>query len=529
VRPTSSVARRAFAESRISTGSFALLFAVVAYAQAFGYDASFPTLRDRMQFAESFADNMALRTMYGFPHDLLSTGGYTAWRVGGVLSIVAAAWALLAAIRVLRAEEDSGRQELVLSGIVGRRGAYLAAITAIAAGAAVLWLATLLGLVGGGLDAGGSAFLALAIVSPVPVFAGVGALASQFAPTRRLATGMASAVLALAFVTRVIADTSAGLSWLRWASPLGWVEEMRAFSSARPEVLALPLISGAALLTLAGAIALRRDVGSGLLRSRDRSSPRLGLLSSPVALALRGERGVLVAWLAGVGIFAFVIGSLAKTVAGAGLSADLERELQKVGGAAITTPAGYVGLTFLFLVLALSLFACSQVAAARSEEAEGRLETLFALPVGRRDWLGGRLALAAAATVVLALAAGALAWAGAASQGADVSLSQMLEAGANCLPAALLFGAFGALALALAPRASAAIAYGLVAVAFVWELLGALLGAPGWMLGLSPFHHVGLLPAEPFRAVAALVMLGLAAATALAAAWAFRRRDLSAA
>ena len=52
-----------------------------------------------------------------------------------------------------------------------------------------------------------------------------------------------------------------------------------------------------------------------------------------------------------------------------------------------------------------------------------------------------------------------LAWAGAASQGADVSLARMLEAGANCLPVAVLFLGLGALALALAPRAGTTIAY----------------------------------------------------------------------
>ncbi len=67
----------------------------------------------------------------------------------------------------------------------------------------------------------------------------------------------------------------------------------------------------------------------------------------------------------------------------------------KVGGGSITTPTGYVGLLFLFFVLAVSLFACSQIAAARREEADERLETLLALPSSRRRWLAGRLALAA--------------------------------------------------------------------------------------------------------------------------------------
>jgi ABC-2 type transport system permease protein len=41
--------------------------------------------------------------------------GYTAWRVGGTLAIAAAAFGVLAAVRALRAEEDIGRMELVLS------------------------------------------------------------------------------------------------------------------------------------------------------------------------------------------------------------------------------------------------------------------------------------------------------------------------------------------------------------------------------------------------------------------------------
>ncbi len=74
----------------------------------------------------------------------------------------------------------------------------------------------------------------------------------------------------------------------------------------------------------------------------------------------------------------------------------MQRELAKLGSGSIATPTGYLAFVFIFFVLAVSLFACAQIAAARHEEAEGRLETLLALPLGRGSWLGGRLALAAA-------------------------------------------------------------------------------------------------------------------------------------
>jgi ABC-2 type transport system permease protein len=46
---------------------------------------------------------------------------------------------------------------------------------------------------------------------------------------------------------------------------------------------------------------------------------------------------------------------------------------------------------------------------------------------------------------------------------------------------------------------------------------------------LTPFAHVGFVPAQPFRVGAALVMLAIAAGAAIVALAMFRRRDLTAA
>jgi polyether ionophore transport system permease protein len=523
----SAIARRAFGDARVRTISFALLFFIAALTQATAYREGYPTLAERQRFARSVGGNDAARLLYGTPHDLLSTGGYVSWRVGGTMAVLAALFGLLGAVRAMRAEEDSARADLVLSGTVSRRGIFLAQLAAIAGGAAVLWLALFVSFLAGRLPAGGSAYLALSIVSVVPVFAGVGALTSQLAPAKRLATGLATAVLVTAFALRAVpALSSAGLGWLRWTTPLGWAEELRPFSDAQPLVLLIPALTAALLLLAAGALYLRRDIGRGLLPARETAAPRTGLLGSPAALALRSERGMLVAWLVGVGAFALLMGVLSGAVTPDVFSENVQRQLDKLGAGSVVTPSGWLGFSFVFFILAVSLFCSMQIAAIREEESEQRLETVLALPVGRRGWLVARLLLAAGGAAVIALAAGLLAWAGAAAQGADVSLPEMLGAGANTLPPALLFLALGALAFSLVPRASALVAYGLVGLAFLWELFGALLEVPAWLLALSPFHDVGLVPGEPFEPVAAVVMLALAACTTLAALWAFRRRDL---
>jgi ABC-2 type transport system permease protein len=524
--PARALARRAFRDARVRTIAYAYLFAGIAYAQVAAYRDAYPSLASRVAFARSFFDNKAVRLFYGEPHDLLTVDGYAAWRVGGTLAIFASIFGLLAAVRALRTEEDTGRLELVLAGVVGRRIAYFSAMAAIAAGIAILWLAELAGFLLGGLPLAGSAYLTLATVSVVPVYVGIGALACQIAPTRRVALELGGSVVGLLFLLRLIADTATGLGWLRWTSPLGWAEELRPFTGARPFVLLLPVVAGTIMIALAARIADRRDVGTGIISGREHSEPRLSLLSSPSAQALRRERGSLLVWLGGIGVFAYILGVLAKSSSSAGISKNLEREVEKLGAGSIATPSGYLGVTFIFFVLAVSLFACAQIGAARREEAGQQLETLLAQPVGRRRWLGGRLALASAGAVAISLAAGLLTWVGAESGGADISLAKMIEAGANCLPVALLFLGVAVLAYALVPRASGAIAYALVTVAFLWDLIGSLLGAPKWLVELTPFQHVGLVPAEPFRGQAAAIMIGIGVLAALAALALFRRRDL---
>jgi ABC-2 type transport system permease protein len=521
-----ALALRTAADARVRTLAFSLLFAGVTVATTAGYSRTYPTVAERLQFARTFGANKAARLFYGTPHRLDTLGGFASWRGGGLLAVFAAFFGALAAVRALRGEEESGRAELVASGAVTRRSAFAARLAAVGATIVALWLATFVGLAGGGLVVSGSAYLALATLTPAVVYAGVGALASQLMPSRRGALELAGAFLGLDLVVRVVSDT-ADLQGLHWAIPLGWVEELRPFAHPRPAVLVLPVLASSALVSLSLAVERRRDLGAAVFAAHDVAAPRPRLLGSPTRLALRSQRVGLAVWILATGGFGLTVGTVSKSVASAGLSANLRERLHRIGSIEVATASGYIGLTFLFFVLAVALFCCGQLAAARDEEADGRLETLFALPQSRVRWLAGRLGLAAAGATSIALAAGLGAALGARAVGADVSVPRLLEAGLNCLPACALFLGVGAVLVAALPRLGVGVAYALVSVAFVWELFGALLGAPSWLLGVSPFHQIALVPAAPFRAGPAAAMLGIGAEAAAAALVRFRSRDLA--
>jgi ABC-2 type transport system permease protein len=63
-------------------------------------------------------------------------------------------------------------------------------------------------------------------------------------------------------------------------------------------------------------------------------------------------------------------------------------------------------------------------------------------------------------------------------------------------------------------------------VGYVLTLVGPALKWPQWVLDLSPFTHLALVPAQPWAATSGTVMAGLGVLAAAAGLVAFRRRDI---
>lgn len=53
------------------------------------------------------------------------------------------------------------------------------------------------------------------------------------------------------------------------------------------------------------------------------------------------------------------------------------------------------------------------------------------------------------------------------------------------------------------------------------------MGAPKWLVDVTPFAHIGAAPAQPFRLAAALVIAAIGVLAAIAALVIFERRDIT--
>jgi ABC-2 type transport system permease protein len=530
--PTTVIGRLVARRAVRSVIAWGYVFAAYVVGSISGFALTYKTQAAREQLARSFGANVGLQALIGPARHIDTVAGFAAWRTGVTLTVIGAVWGLLASTRLLRGEEEAGRWELLLSGQTTRRRAAAQGVAGLAAGWLVLFAVTTIATVADGrtvhpaLPARACAFYALSITCGAAMFLAVGAFTSQLARTRRRAATIAGAVLGVAYMIRMVADAGTTLGWLRWASPLGWVEELRPLVGTH--LLPLGPIGAftVALAVLAVRLAGARDVGDGVLPERDTARARTRLLNGPTGLGLRLLRGTAVAWLVAVAGLGFVEGLIAKGAAVAVTgSAAVERALGRLGGRNGGVVA-YLGLSFLITAIALTLVAAGQAAANREEEATGRLDNLLVRPVGRWSWLAGRLAVEAVILLILGLVAGAATWIGAATQHSGVGFGSLLQGGLNAVPPALFLLGAATLVHGAVPRLVTPVTYGLIAWSFLVEFVGSVINMSHWVLDTSILYHLAPAPAAPPRWGSAAVMVALGAAGALGGAALFRRRDL---
>jgi ABC-2 type transport system permease protein len=500
----------------------------IAYA-ALQYATTYPTAASREQVALTFGANAGLTALLGEGQRLATVAGFTAWRAMGVLVPVGAVWAMLAATRLTRGEEEFGRTELLLAGQTTRRRAAAQAIAGIAAGIALAWAVTAIAAVLAGssakvaIPAGSALFLATAVTTGPAMFAAAGVLAGQLTRSRRQANGITAVILGASLMIRIVADSSPGLHWARWLSPLGWAEQLHPLTSPAPDVF-LPIAAFTAVLA-AGAIALagRRDLGAGVIPSRD--TPRSRLLRGPLGLAWRLSRPAITGWAAGLAILGLIGGLVAPAAAKAiSNSADIRQVLARLG--AQPGSAAYLGIIYLIGAALTCFAAASQIAATQEEEAAGHVGHLLARPVSRWRWLAGRLAAATALIIAASLAAGLAGWAGLAGQHTSLGLAQLVKAGLNIAPPALFILGAGCLAYGAWPRLASPVTYGLVAWSFLIELLATVITSR-WLLDTSVLHHIQPAPAAQPDWTTAAWLTGLGILTALTGTALFSHRDLT--
>lgn len=442
------------------------------------------------------------------------------------LYLLAALMNILLVTRHTRAEEQSGRAELLRANVTGRYSALTACLllslaTNALTGAVVTALAIAVGY-----SAAGSILVGLGTGMTGLLFAGVAAMTAQVSEYPRAASGIAGMVLGGSFALRALGDmAAAGGSTLSWVSPLGWPSQTAPYVLDRWQPLLLTLALAVITIGAAYLLQARRDFGAGLLAVRHGPAHATAWLGRPLGLAARIQRSALLGWGAGILALGVIDGAFTQALVEAG--ENMPPILQDVLGEGGLRD-GYLAFLGLFVSILIGAYTLSAMQTLRSEETRGRAEMVLATPMSRTSWLGSQVAAVTAGAMTIAVVTGLGTGIAAAIVTGEWDLVTDTVLAHLCLMPAILalLGLWAAL-FGWFPRLLGAVGWAWVALIAIAAIFADLLDLPEELVALSPLSHLAQVPQEKFEVVPFVTLLILAVALMVLGAAGIRRRQIN--
>lgn len=494
---------------------------VTYWSQAVSVKGLYATQAEFDRAAVAMGSNPALVAMTGPARALDTVGGQVAWQATAFGAILAGLMSMFLVGRHTRAEEESGRDELLRASAVSRRASMTAALLVALVANVVVGTAVAASLIAVPLAVADSLALGVGVALCGSLFAGVALVAAQLTASTRSMYGLTGAVMGAAYALRAVGDV--GSETLSWLSPIGWYQRMYAFSGLRWWPALLLVVALVAVVVAAYAVFERRDYGSGLLAARAGPARASDRLRSPAALAWRLQRASVLGWGAGLALTGLAYGSIGDSAGDLIGDNEAARDLMAGGGQDLV--AGFQAVSMLTMALLASGFAVSSALRARAEEEAGRGEPLLATATSRTSWFVGQVAVTVLGSAVV-LGVGGLGFgAGYALVTSDgAAVWRLAWQTFTWLPAVLVLAGFARFLYGVAPRLAT---FGWLGLGFavVVMFLGDVLRFPEWLRAVSPFEHLAQVPVvavEPVALLGVLTVAGLLSATG----WlAFLRRD----
>ncbi len=448
------------------------------------------------------------------------------------MGLFAAMMNLYFAVHATRSQEDDGTTELLLAHAVGRQSPLVAAV----------WELLLINLGVGVLEALGLQFSGMtgAVAAGNWLF-GLGLAAfgfmfgmfalgfSQIVNNARSATILSYVFLAIVFIARMGTDVQN--TKYTWWTIFGWIEKMKLYTKNdwTPVLLMVVLSVVIGLITLL--VAMRRDIGAGLVAPRNGRRQASIWLRGPLTLLMRLDRVSTAIWIIGLALLGASYGSIFGTVG------DIVKTNPMMGKVLGTTAVNTANkaiilglankLSIIFVVVA-SIPPLITLLKLNTDDRKGYLEALHAKPVSRlRLFLTYTGQALVVGTLSFALAVYSMAATGNSSMAhMPVSIGQLMRGFIGFWPSLLVVCGIAALLVGALPKFQSVVwiipVYGVLSL-----YLGALIDLPKWAQHISPYGWVNLVPTHAVNWTTFTWMTILGIALFIIGYVCYRRRDLT--
>ena len=461
-------------------------------------------------------------------------GGYMTWKYGSLFALGTALWSILALSGTLAGEASRGSLDFVAAAPFGKRRI---ALEKLAAHLTMLWLAM--------------AFIAIMIVVSSNAF-GDAALGDRISVESAVGFALWAGFIAMFFGGLALAlapllgrSGSAGVAGLAmvalWAAsglevggPIVLLSPFHWTANHIPLVgdydwLGLAAVGVVAVVLLALGVELfrRRDLGVTAGLGLPALPEAVLGVRGPVSRAFGDELPRALSWGVGFGLMGALLASLVGPFADQiGKDPNLSKSFASIfPGYDFATAGSWLQLYAELLYIAAGLAAATFVSKWASDETDGRLEEVLAVPMTRARWViaGGVGAMLAVVVTTVLLAAGI--GLGAAAGGATAG-DAIVGTASLGLYAAAIVGVGVAVGGLWRTSLAAEIAALVVVATYLVDLLAPPLNLPDWVHQLALTAHLGqpMIGQWNLAGVAACVII--AAGGILLGAWGMSRRDV---
>ncbi|GHU42621.1 ABC transporter permease [Clostridia bacterium] len=460
------------------------------------------------------------------------------------VALAAAIMNIFLVVRVSRADEELGRNEIIASLPVGRlTGGVAAIVLAFALNVLIAVLSAFLILLTGieGLSVQGAFVFGLSIGMQGFVFAGITLFFAQIFSTASAAIGTPFAVLGLSYILRGAGDmmdasnavkvSATGFIMadykmtdpLSFLSPLGLGLKVEAFYKNFWWPVLILFLEALVFAGIALVLNARRDIGAGLVPAKAGRTHGGIFLRNPLGFAFRLLRGSFIGWGIGLLLLGMSYGSVLSNVSTFVQGNEMIQKMLEASGSSSSMENAFLVMISVMMAMITAIPLIMSVNRFRTEESHGRLEAVFSLATSRVGLLGSFAFIALLQALVLPLFYGLGLYSVATK---SVSLKTCIETAIVYAPANLFFVGLAVLLVGCLPKLTKLIWLPLGYSFFVIYFGRLIPNMPKFMDKLSPFGYVPQIPVEPFHAMPLLVLSGLGLLLVVAGLIGVKKRDI---
>ncbi|EAF0599873.1 ABC transporter permease [Listeria monocytogenes] len=305
--------------------------------------------------------------------------GATIWRIRLATAIILSIFNIILVVSHTRKEEDDGKLEILYARPVGAKAPLTAVFIKILGANILGGFMMALGFSIAGFHVSGSIIAGIATMLCGCFFTVMTAVSAQIARNARIARGIALGLVAFFLFWGIVANAIQSETMLLF-SPLFWVDYANPFANERLIVFPLALFIVLVLLFATYILNDKRDLGGGFIHERNGKPYASPHFKTPLALAWRLQRGMLIAWVIAYTVMGAVIAFLTPSIENMLSGTNFLPELSAIEG---STGKAILAILSYILSEILVAYVIMTVLRIRDEEASIHADILLSRPVSR--------------------------------------------------------------------------------------------------------------------------------------------------